>query len=309
MRFPQVVRPVLGLLLSVAVIPAVRAMEILFVGNSFTHGTVSPVSGFNSAAITDANGGSQGGVPGIFKRLADEGGHANVNVTIEAVSGQSLSYHLANKLPVIDASWDVVVLQDFSTRPLTNHTSGDVAAFRSSVSDIAALLRAQNPDVRIFLYETWARPDQVPGTYASLAAMQTELHTAYFQAAADFSLAGAVPVGDAFIQAVDTGIAYDPDAGAQAGKMNLWAPDNYHASAAGSYLASLLFYEAILGGDANALATDAGSAAAALGLTESQAIALQGVAAGAAIPEPGTCAVFAGGIGFGLVLMRRGRRL
>jgi hypothetical protein len=307
MRFSPIVLPVLSLFLSVNVVPAARALDVLFVGNSFTHGTVSPVAGFNAGAITDANGTGQGGVPGIFKRLADESGQMDVNVTIEAVSGQSLSYHLNNKRPVIEAGWDVVVLQDFSTRPLTTHASGDVAAFRSSVSDIAALLRAQNPDVRIFLYETWARPDQVPGTYASLAAMQTELHAAYFQAAADFSLAGAVPVGDAFIQALDTGIAYDPDAGAQAGKMNLWAADNYHASAAGSYLASLLFYETILGGDATALATDAGSAAAALGLTESQAIALQGVAAGTAIPEPGTFAVFVGGIVFGLVLMRRRR--
>lgn len=307
MRFPQVVLPAIGLLLCAAFAPIAGAMEILFVGNSFTHGTVSPVSGFNSAAITDANGSGQGGVPGIFKSLADQGGHANVNVTIEAVSGQSLSYHLANKLPVINASWDVVVLQDFSTRPLSTHPSGDITAFRSSVGDIAAILRAQNPNVQIFLYETWARPDQVPGNYATLEAMQIELHDAYFAAATDFSLAGAVPVGDAFIHALDTGVAYDPDGGAQAGKMNLWASDNYHASSAGSYLSSLLFYEAILGGDATSLATGAGSTAAALGLTSVQAGALQGVAAAVAVPEPRACAAIAGALALGWVVVRRRR--
>ncbi|MFH1499103.1 MAG: SGNH/GDSL hydrolase family protein [Verrucomicrobiota bacterium] len=307
MRLTPLVLPAIGLLFCAAGAPVARALDVLFVGNSFTHGTVSPVSGFNAAAITDANGGGQGGVPGIFKALADEGGRSDVNVTIEAVSGQGLSYHLANKLPVIDTSWDVVVLQDYSTRPLSTHPSGDIAAFRSSVSDIADVLRAQNPDVQIFLYETWARPDQVPGVYASLAAMQAELNDAYFAAAADFSLAGAVGVGSAFIQALDTGVAYDPDAGAEAGKMNLWAPDNYHASAAGSYLASLMFYQAILGGDATALPDSTGSAATVLGLTETQAGALQNVASAAAIPEPGASAAIAATLVLGWVAARRRR--
>ena len=67
------------------------AVNILFVGDSFTHGHATPVLYYNAAAITDVNGTGYGGVPGIFKQLTVDAG-LNYNVTIEAISSMSLYY-------------------------------------------------------------------------------------------------------------------------------------------------------------------------------------------------------------------------
>ncbi|MES2658953.1 MAG: SGNH/GDSL hydrolase family protein [Verrucomicrobiota bacterium] len=259
-------------------ISSAAALEVLFVGNSFTFGATDTAITYNNAAITDANGTNYGGVPAIFKKLATEGSYPGVNVTIEAVGGQTLAWHLANKSATIDKVWDVVVLQDYSTRPLTGFPGGDVAGFRQSVQDLTSLLRARNPNVRILLYETWARPDLVPGTYATLSAMQQELQSAYSQAASDFDLEAWVPVGDGFLQAVAGNISYDPDAGPSAGKINVWGTDNYHGSNYGYYLSAMFFYKHVLGGDPRVLPTGTGSAVAGLGLIVSSSEALQEIA-------------------------------
>ena len=44
------------------------AKTILFVGNSFTYGELSPVRTYNSDTVTDLNKTGVGGVPALFKR-------------------------------------------------------------------------------------------------------------------------------------------------------------------------------------------------------------------------------------------------
>lgn len=260
-----------------------RALDILFVGNSFTYGN----STYNNAAVTDANGTGYGGLPAAFKKLATEGGYANVNVTIEAVGGQSLTYHYTDKATLIGKAWDYVVLQDHSQRPTTTFVGGNVAAFRLAVQNLNALVKQYNPSVRVLLYETWARPDMVPTYYSALSVMQSELRNSYSAAAADLGLHGWVPVGDGYMQALDTGLAYDPTQGAVAGKFNLFVSDNYHPSGHGCYLAACMFYSKILGGDPRLLPTGAGSAASALGLTATDAANLQQIAC-SLVPPPST---------------------
>ncbi len=46
---------------------AAQADTILFVGNSFTFGALSPVWKFHSPTVTDLNGGGVGGGPALFK--------------------------------------------------------------------------------------------------------------------------------------------------------------------------------------------------------------------------------------------------
>eukprot|EP01031_Cornospumella_fuschlensis_P007068 gene7068-8773_t len=46
--------------------------RILFVGNSFLHGHAPPVLHYNAARVADLNGSGYGGVPGVFKQLADD---------------------------------------------------------------------------------------------------------------------------------------------------------------------------------------------------------------------------------------------
>lgn len=256
----------------------VRALDVLFVGNSFTHGQGAPVLNYNASSITDLNGLGYGGVPGVFKKLADEGGFAGVKVSIEAISGQTLAYHYSNQKTKVGRRWDVVVLQEYSTGTLTTLSSGNLAGFRQAVQDIAALVRAQNPAVKIALYETWARPDLVPSSsYPTLQAMQNEIRAACSNAVADFGLHASVPVGDAFMRTLADGLAYDP-ASVPAGGITLWGSDQYHANAYGSYLSALLFYAKLLGGDPRSLPTGLGSAAAGLGLDPARAVQIQRIA-------------------------------
>jgi hypothetical protein len=265
--------------------------SILFVGNSFTQSAGNAGSSYNAANITDANGTGLGGVPGIFKKLATEGGFLNVDVTIEAVGGETLAYHFANKSAVLGQNWDWVVLQEYSTRPLTS-PSGDgngtnIAAFRSAIGNIENLVLSRNSAANILLYETWARPDKISaGWFPNLGSMQDQLRAAYSAAASDFQLAGWAPVGDSFLETIRLGFANDPTTATNEGPIPLWNGDNYHASAYGSYLAASVFYARILGGDPRALPTGAGSAAAALGLNAAYADQLQQVAYTMTQPVP-----------------------
>jgi hypothetical protein len=257
--------------------------RILFVGNSFLHGHEPPVLRYNAARVTDLNGSGYGGVPGVFKQLADEAG-LQVEVASELASGQTLQFHLDEKRALITSRpWDVVVLQEYST--LSPQRPGDATAFIAAAGRLQALVHGVNPAARVYLMETWARADQVyrtpGGRWAGkgLEAMQAELHTAYAQAAARAScIAGVLPVGSAALRAVQDGVAdRNPYDGIDPGKSNLWAADSYHFGAWGSYLEALVIFGQLSGRDPASLGT-ANRAGRDLGLSAAQIEAAQGVA-------------------------------
>lgn len=273
--------------------------EVLFAGNSFTHGHEDPVMSYNRAAITDANGSGHGGVPGVFKKLSAQAG-LDYGVTIEAVSAQTLAYHLANKAAVIaDPKWSHVVLQENSTRPLPADHGGNPDAFIAGGDGLLDLVRAANPAAKVLIYETWASPTSASasGYSGSLRAMQDDLNAAFTllrhrsarsSGAPDFD--GVVRVGEAFLRAVDAGVA-DPSAadGYAPGLFYLWATgDHRHAGKYGSYLSAVMFYGRITGLDPRDLATGAGSAAADLGISPAHAAQIHLVAHGTlALADPG----------------------
>lgn len=90
------------------------------------------------------------------------------------------------------------------------------------------------------------------------------------------------------------------------GKINLWASDHYHASNAGYYLHALVVFGMVTGADPRALGGGE-RAAAALGLSQATAVALQNVAFAqvSAVPEPGTWLLLTMGGG---LLAWQGRR-
>ncbi len=229
-----------------------QAQSILFVGNSFTFRPKNTGIG----VVTDLNKTttSASGVPGFFEALAEAGGKKPV-VTMEAVSGQALAFHYEKRLPLITKPWDIVILEDHSIGPLV--VNGDTASrdlFRTHVKKFKELFVAQNPSVKIWLYETWARPDLVKlRQFASMQQMQEELHKAYSEAAHDFSLKGWVPVGDSFLATVKQGLADNPVTPVTEGPLKIWDNDNHHQSSIGAYLAALLFYGAIYDADPRAL--------------------------------------------------------
>ena len=263
--------------------PAQAPHRVLFVGNSFLHGHAPPVLHYNAARVTDLNGSGYGGVPGVFKQLAEEAG-LHVDVASELVSGQTLQFHLNEKRAlIVSRPWDIVVLQEYST--LSPQRPGDAVAFIAAAGRLQAMVHGANPAARVYLLETWARADQVyrtpGGRWAgrTLEAMQADLHAAYALAAARAGcMAGVLPVGDAALRAVQEGVAdRDPYDGITPGQFKLWADDNYHFGAWGSYLEALVIFGQLTGRDPASLGV-ASRAGRDLGLSAEQIRAAQAVA-------------------------------
>jgi hypothetical protein len=210
--------------------------------------------------------------------------------------------------------------------------TGASAASCNAVRTIPKNLNA-NPNAKVYLTETWARPDMVyshlvtkadagsasgspvpdgsgaeaPLYYPTLSAMTSDLHDAAFgEAAANGHFAGVIAAGDAFQLAYDqrlvkTGGFYDakgvfmPNRPGDA--MNLWWDDYLHASKYGSYLDALVQFGTITGLDPLSLGANE-IAARDLGISSSDALVLQRIAAQqlGIIPEPASMSIIALGL-------------
>jgi hypothetical protein len=191
---------------------------------------------------------------------------------------------------------------------------------------------------RLYMYQTWARPNLVDGAFltttdpvtgavtrtttpattffATLEAMTEELRLANLAAvalaAADGTggFAGIAPVGEAFLRAVASGLAtrdmWAPGALTD-GLIDLWFDDGTHASKWGSYLSALTLFGTLTGRDP--LALGAGEIAAReLGINAADALALQRIASQQlgflTVPEPGSLVL----AGMALLLLAAARR-
>ena len=140
--------PLIGILWLVAACQGALAepTKILFVGNSYTFGRVDPVMSYNAANVDDLTrprpdlpdpnftetAGTRpwephpwGGVPGIFKQMADQAGVA-VEVALSTRNAASLRGHFLNTANadwdlrgnIASRKWDIVVLQEQSDAAL-----------------------------------------------------------------------------------------------------------------------------------------------------------------------------------------------
>jgi hypothetical protein len=136
-------------------------------------------------------------------------------------------------------------------------------------------------DIRIMA--TWPRADQTyqpKGAWYGkpIEAMTHDVRQGYDRAAEATPGIKVVPVGDAWLRAMNTGIAdANPYDGIEANKLNLWTYDGYHASTYGDYLEALVLFAAVTGRDPRSLGESECSAFE-LGLSPAQASALQQVA-------------------------------
>lgn len=227
------------------------------------------------------NSGPTGGVPALFKLFTVQAG-LDYDVSSETVGGQGLEYHYAQKRSLIDKPWDHVVMQGHSLLDLAK--PGDPALLISGARDMAEMLGAKNPRVNALLMSTWARADQVyrpEGHWAGkpIEAMALDLRRGYDAAAASSPyIRGVLPVGEAWNRAFAAGVA-DPNPydGISFNQVSLWTNDYYHASAAGYYLEALMVFGKITGRDPVSLGPQE-IAARELGLSRTQATALQQVA-------------------------------
>ncbi len=257
------------------------AETVLFVGNSFTFGASSPVWKYRAESVSDLNNGGVGGVPALFKTFAQQAG-LDYSVSLETVGGTDLEFHLSHKAALIDRRWDHVVLQSYST--VDKDKPGDPRGLIKSAVQFAEMFRARNSNAAIWLMATWSRADQTYLTSGHwygkpIGAMAKDVRFAYDKAAAASPLIrGVIPVGEAWNRAFDAGIA-DPDPydGVGRGQVNLWAHDNYHASAFGYYLEALVVFGQLTGRDPRSLGPQeiAGSE---LGFSPQQITELQKIA-------------------------------
>ena len=200
-----------------------------------------------------------------------------------------------------------------------------------------------NPNARIFLQETWARPDLInspgektlspvtalatyntavpaPSYFSSLEEMTAEMAAAivrirdYADDDGSAGIAGIIPTGQAFLRAVQSGAAtrdmYAPDALTD-GLIDLWFNDGTHPSKWGSYLSALTVFGSVTGLDPASLGANE-IAAADLGISQADALRLQRIASDqlgftAPIPEPGTWAMMFFGLLFCSAAARRVR--
>lgn len=227
--------------------------SILFVGNSFTFGALSPVMEWRASSVTDLNRDGVGGVPALFKRFADESG-LSFDVSLETAAGQSLQWHWANRRSLLDRRWDNVVLQEYST--LDPDRPGDPTNLVAASAKFASMFHARNPKVRIGLVSTWSRPDQTfpaQGHWYGkpIERMALDIRRANERAReSSGKINWVAPVGQAFNCAIKSDIADgNPYDGIAPGQIDLWAPDHYHASTAGYYLEALTIFARVTGKD------------------------------------------------------------
>ena len=274
----------LGLMLVLGSLPVAAGQpgRVLFVGNSFFYGAVSAAEQYRPESVHDLNGSGYGGVPAIFKRFTEEAG-IEADVSLETVPGVGFDEHYDHRRARLDAPWDEVVMSTYST--LDRDHPGDPTALLHYTPLLAHLFAERNPHVRIHLNATWTRADQ---TYVAeghwfgrpVEAMADDVWAGYVAAQkAEPLVHDVVPTGTAWNRAFHEGIAdTNPYDGIDAGKVDLWASDHYHASVAGYYLEALVIFAAVTGRDPTSLGSEE-AAAADLGIPKELAVRLQQIAA------------------------------
>lgn len=201
--------------------PTTSPDRVLFVGNSFSFYNNGLHNHFASLV-----------------RSAQKWQKGKSRFRLKTISGGRLEEHIEGMPPLFankpDRQWDMVVLQDHSTGPISNKTQ---ASFTESSAALAKLIRRFGAEPVLFM--TWA--------YKGHDDMTLELAQAYTQQGNKLN-ALVVPVGLAFaaIAEQDPKIElYIPDIGGFDESGNTEYRDVLkHPSVAGTYLAACVFYSA-----------------------------------------------------------------
>jgi PEP-CTERM motif len=335
LRVARLARLVASAVVVALAAPAWAGTSILFIGNSFTYGAVTPaVQNYKVNTVVDLNwasgsvpngvGTQIGGVPALFKQMTVDAG-LNYDVSLATFPGSNLDTHYndAARRALIDKPWDKVAMHGQSN--LDFAAPNNPSKISQYTGLLGAMFQAKNAAVDVSLTATWSRADLTiasgtntcatnpassPWCGAAITQMGIDVQAGYDVAkAANPTIVSRVnPVGLAWNAALNAGFAdTNPYNGIDAGKVNLWASDSYHASAFGYYLHALTVFGQVTGLSPTVLGFD--TAASDLGFTPQQAALMQGFAAQAiaSVPEPSQWLMLAlgGGVLVGLARRRR----
>ncbi len=179
--------------------------NILFIGNSYTY--------------------RNGGVDYHLRNLSVELKDAKTTYVTRAAKGK---YHLDSHwsdsktwLKLISSKWDKVILQEYSTGPLT-----ETKKFMRYGKKWGERLMRMNPATQIYLFSTWG--------YKGSEMMTDSLYTEYSKLESEIG-ASTIPVGLMWK--------------ALKNKINLYDGDGAHPNWKGTFITACLFYEHIYGQD------------------------------------------------------------
>ena len=250
MKFHSIATALLSASLAFTAPVVEAATSVLFIGNSFTYGHGSAVRYYRADTVRDLNREGQGGVPALFKSFTQQVG-LDYDVALETRGGTGIDWHLLNRLSVITQQpWDIVVAHGYST--LDAKKPGNSDRLVQTALELAQALQAKNPKADMRLEATFPRADETYGPKGAwygktIGDMARDVRAGYDLAAKSSPvIKGVIPVGEAWVRAMDAGVAdNNPLDGIDAGKLNLWTYDNYHASVAGYYLKGLVVFGAL----------------------------------------------------------------
>lgn len=193
-------------------------IKVLWVGNSYTF--------YND-------------LPDLTADIAKENGVIMENTKV-LKGGEKLSGHLQN--PVLHeelkkGGWDYIILQEFSSGPAasTKSVAQNIYPYAEAIDSIA---HTYSPDAKTILYMTWGhkngnvRQDAYPldDDYEN---MQERIKTTYIDLAYDLD-AWCAPVGIAW-----------QNVRSKYPEIELYVPDDFHPSLAGSWLAANALFSTI----------------------------------------------------------------
>ncbi|GEM_PF-3454777 len=197
--------------------------QVLFLGNSYTHGNNLPKMFADLAKSVGKTVITEAVMPGGFTLGANPNAHAT--------NKQSLDMLVAKP-------WDYVVLQEQSQIPtIIPFKNG---AMLPGAKKLVSHLRKSNQCAKVLMFLTWGRKKggkQCAGSTCSanfkdFGQMQDALTAGYLDVAKQID-AGVVPVGESWRKVID---ANGPD---------LFDGDGSHPNVHGSFLAAATFYAAI----------------------------------------------------------------
>ena len=174
------------------------------------------------------------------------------------VGGASLEAHLESAengslKAILEAGWDIVVLQDQSQIPGLSHSDAQWRASRDAAQKLSALIAQAGAETRLFL--TWGRHQgdpQNPDRYPDYSTMQDNLTQGYTAYAEAIQAVGqsveVVPVGEVWRSLHDALVA-DGVAPTHGDTIfsRLYLTDGSHPSHLGTYLAACTFYASLMG--------------------------------------------------------------